>query len=92
MGVAAALDVAGGVVRGARLGLTGALSHAVRLTAVEEALAGRPATADGVASAADGAGDGLSGVNADIHAGADYRRAMVGVFTRRALLAALART
>ena len=92
VGVAAALDVAGGVVRGARLGLTGALSHAVRLTAVEEALAGRPATADGVAAAADGAGDGLSGVNADIHAGADYRRAMVGVFTRRALLAALART
>ena len=35
VGVAAALDVAGGVVRGVRLGLTGALSHAVRLTAVE---------------------------------------------------------
>ena len=92
VGVAAALDAAGGVVRGARLGLTGALSHAVRLTAVEEALAGRPATADGVASAAEGAGDGLRDVNADIHAGADYRRAMVGVFARRALLAALART
>ena len=91
VGVAAALDVAGGVVRGVRLGLTGALSHAVRLTAVEEALAGRPADADTVAAAAARAGDGLSDLNADIHAGADYRRAMVGVFAQRALRAALAR-
>ena len=92
VGVAAALDVADGVVRAARLGLTGALSHAVRLTAVEEALAGRPATAESVAQAAGGAGDGLTDVNADIHAGTDYRRAMVGVFAQRALKAALARS
>ena len=91
VGVAAVLDVAGGAVRSARLGLTGALSHAVRLTAVEEALAGRPADADSVAAAAARAGDGLPDVNADIHAGADYRRAMVGVFAQRALRAALAR-
>ena len=91
VGVAAALDVADGAVRGARLGLTGALSHAVRLTAVEEALTGRPADADSVAAAAAPAGDGLEDVNADIHAGADYRRAMVGVFAQRALRAALAR-
>ena len=57
-----------------------------------EALAGRPATAESVAQAADGAGDGLTDVNADIHAGADYRRAMVGVFAQRALKAALARS
>ena len=92
VGVAAALDLAGGVVRGARVGLTGALSHAVRLTSVEDALAGRPATADEVAAAAAGTGDGLTDVNADIHAGADYRRAMVGVFTQRALRAALLRS
>ena len=92
VGVAAALDVAGGAIGGARLGLTGAVSHAVRLTAVEEALAGRPATPDGVAAAAANAGNGLSDVNADIHAGADYRRAMVGVFAQRALRAALARS
>ena len=92
VGVAAALDVVDGVVRGARVGLTGALSHAVRLTAVEEALAGRPAAAESVAEAAGGAGDGLTDVNADIHAGADYRRAMVGVFAQRALKAALARS
>ncbi len=92
VGVAAALDVDGGTIRRARLGLTGALSHAVRLTAVEDALAGRPATADGVAAAAARAGDGLNDVNADIHAGADYRRAMVGVFAQRALKAALARS
>ena len=91
VGVAAALDVADGSVRAARLGLTGALSHAVRLTAVEEALAGGPATPDSVAAAATRAGDGLNDLNADIHAGADYRRAMVGVFAQRALRAALAR-
>ena len=91
VGVAAALDVADGAVRSARLGLTGALSHAVRLTRVEEALAGRPADADTIAAAAASAGDDLADVNADIHAGADYRRAMVGVFAQRALRAALAR-
>ena len=61
----------------------------MRLTAVEEALEGQPATADGVAAAGARAGDGLSDLNADIHAGADYRRAMVGVFAQRALRAAL---
>ena len=91
VGVAAALDIADGAVRGARLGLTGALSHAVRLTAVEEALAGRPADADTVAAAAARAAEGLSDLNVDIHASADYRRAMVGVFAQRALRAALAR-
>jgi carbon-monoxide dehydrogenase medium subunit len=37
------------------------------------------------------AGDGLSDINADIHASAEYRRAMVKVFTRRALEMAAAR-
>ena len=44
VGVAAALDVAGGAIRGARVGVTGAGPSATRLTAVERALAGKPAT------------------------------------------------
>ena len=91
VGVAAALDVVDGGIRSARIGLTGAVSHAVRLTGVEQALAGRPATANTVAQAVQGAGADLDGVNADIHASEAYRRAMIPVFTKRALNGALAR-
>jgi carbon-monoxide dehydrogenase medium subunit len=91
VGVAAALSVSGGTIQHARIGLTGALTHAVRLGGVEQAIAGKPATAATADAAARDAGAGLDGVNSDLHAGEDYRRAMVAVFTRRALLAALAR-
>ena len=91
VGVAAALDVKSGVIQSARIGVTGAGSHATRLAEVEKALAGKPATAATVEAAARGAGAGLQEVNTDIHASADYRRAMVGVFTERALRGALAR-
>ena len=91
VGVAAALDVAAGTIRSARVGVTGAASHATRLSSVEQALAGQPATAASVAAAAEQAASGLRGVSADLHASAEYRRAMVSVFTKRALDAALAR-
>lgn len=91
VGVAAALDVADGAVRSARVGLTGAGSHAVRLTAVEEALVGRAATPEAVAETAEGAGAGLEDINDDIHASEAYRRAMIPVFTKRALVGAVAR-
>ena len=91
VGVAAALDIADGAISSARVGVTGAVSHAVRLTAVEEALTGRTATTETITQATSDAGNGLSDLNADIHASADYRRSMVGVFAKRALLGALAR-
>lgn len=91
VGVAAALDVQGGKIQSARIGLTGATTHAVRLTKLEQALAGQAASKDAVDKAAAGAGGELENVNADLHASEDYRRAMVGVFAKRALLAALAR-
>jgi carbon-monoxide dehydrogenase medium subunit len=91
VGVAAALEIKGGVIQSARLGLTGATTHAVRLTNVEKALAGQPATAETIKSASAEAGSGVSDINADLHASADYRRAMIPVFTRRALEKALAR-
>ena len=73
------------------LGLTGASTHGQRRTAVEQALAGKPATAETIRAAARGAGADLETVNADIHASEEYRRAMIPVFTKRALEAALAR-
>lgn len=92
VGVAAALTVASGQISSARVGLTGALSHAVRLTGVEQALQGKAASADTIASASANAATGLADLNSDIHASADYRRAMISVFTRRALEKALSRT
>jgi carbon-monoxide dehydrogenase medium subunit len=89
VGVAAALDVAGGVINAARLGVTGAGPSATRLTAVEEALGGKPANAATVAEAAKLAT--VAEANADLHGSEEYRRAMVPVFTRRALEGALAR-
>ena len=91
VGVAVALEVKGGTITSARIGLTGATSHAERLTAVERALAGQPLSKNAVAAAAERAGEGLTGINSDIHASAEYRRAMIRVFTRRALEGALAR-
>jgi CO/xanthine dehydrogenase FAD-binding subunit len=44
-----------------------------------------------IATAAHNAGSGLADLNADLHGSADYRRAMIPVFTRRALEKALAR-
>ncbi len=85
VGVAAVLEMDGSVCRSARIGLTGASSHAQRLSAVEQALAGKDLSQGNIDAAAALAADNLSDVNADIHASESYRRAMVKVFTRRAI-------
>jgi aerobic carbon-monoxide dehydrogenase medium subunit len=89
VGVAAAAEVKGGVFQSARIGVTGAGTHATRLAAVEQALAGKPATKETIATASAAAA--VDEVNSDIHASDEYRRAMLKVFTRRALEGALAR-
>jgi len=91
VGVAATMDVSDGIIRTARLGLTGAASCAGRLAGVEAALRGQPATTETAAAAAAGAAEGIVDFSGDIHGSAEYRRAMVPVFTRRALDGALAR-
>lgn len=91
VGVGAALEVSGGNITAARVGLTGAASHAMRLTSVEQALAGKPLSDKSIDAAAALAGDGIDGLNADLHASAEYRKAMIPVFTKRALQAAKAR-
>ena len=91
VGVAAALELTGGTIASARIGLTGAASYPYRLANVEAALAGQPATSGTALAAARAAAEGLEDLNDDIHAGAEYRRAMIPVFTRRALDGALAR-
>ena len=91
VGVAVALEVSNGAIQSARVGLTGASSHATRLTNVEQALTNQPLVAKTIESAAQLAGKDLKEINADIHASESYRRAMIPVFTRRALEGAAAR-
>jgi len=91
VGVAATLVVEDGTIAAARIGLTGASSHATRLTDVENALAGKPASVESIDAAATLAGDTVEDFNSDLHASAEYRRAMVRVFTGRALRRALER-
>jgi len=91
VGVAAALAIENNVIRGARIGLTGASSHAVRLTEVEQALAGKQISADNIEAAARLAAKGVRDVNSDLHASEEYRRSMIPVFTKRALVRALER-
>jgi aerobic carbon-monoxide dehydrogenase medium subunit len=91
VGVAAALDVKNKTIQSARIGLTGASSHATRLTDVEKQLTGKPLSAKSIEEAAKLAGVGLADINADIHASQEYRRAMIAVFTQRALAGAMAR-
>ena len=91
VGVAAALDVKGGTIQSARVGLTGASTHATRLAKVEAALAGKPLSKATIDAASKDAGAEIADINSDIHASADYRKAMIPVFTRRALEAAMAR-
>jgi carbon-monoxide dehydrogenase medium subunit len=85
VGVAAALTVADATIKAARIGLTGAGSHAVRLAKAEAALTGRALSDETIRAASQVAGSELATVNADLHAGEGYRRAMIPVFTRRAL-------
>ena len=91
VGVCAALQVSGNTCTSARVAITGASTHAQRLTAVENALAGKELTQANIDAAAQLADQGLTDVNADIHASEAYRRAMAKVFTRRAIERAAAR-
>jgi carbon-monoxide dehydrogenase medium subunit len=91
VGVAASLDVQGGTVRAARVAVTGASTHAQRMPNVEAALAGRAPDPAAITAAAAVAGDTLGDINVDLHGSEEYRRAMVKVFTKRALQRAAAR-
>jgi aerobic carbon-monoxide dehydrogenase medium subunit len=89
VGVAAALEVKDGAIQSARIGITGATTHAMRLSGVEKALVGKKA--DGIAAAAASAANEVTDVSADLHASEDYRRAMIPVFVKRAVEKAMAR-
>ncbi len=84
VGVAAvvSLDEQGNCME-ARVGITGAGSHAVRATAVEQALSGKPFATTAAAASAD-ATTGLD-LLSDTYASAEYRGHLTRVLTLRAL-------
>jgi len=90
VGVAAYVTFAGGKVTAARIGVTGAGARAERQPAAESLLVGSDGGAEAIAAAAAQSGSTMD-VLGDIHAGEEYRRAMINVYTRRALVQAVAR-
>jgi aerobic carbon-monoxide dehydrogenase medium subunit len=85
--VAAAVRAEGGTIAEARVGLTNMGSTPLRARAVEDALAGQPATPEAVRAAAARAAEGTDPPS-DTNGDADYRRHLATVLTARAVLAA----
>ena len=85
--VAAAVRVEGGSIAEARVGLTNMGATPLRARSVEAALVGRAATDEAVRAAVAQVADGTNPPS-DLNGGADYRRHLATVLTRRAVLAA----
>lgn len=87
VGVAAAVATADGTVESARVATTGATDHAVRLRAVEDALAGESLSEEAIAAAAERATDDLDGATLmdDDRASAEFRAQLLEQYTERAL-------
>ena len=86
VGAAASVTVSGGNCTAARVTLGGLIPSAVRVPSVEESLVGKRLDVETIATASDAAVNDLgSDLVGDIHASADYRKAMVPVYLRRAL-------
>jgi aerobic carbon-monoxide dehydrogenase medium subunit len=77
----------GGKARNAHVGVIGVGDRPQRLSAVEAVLNGRSIDAAAIAQA-EAAASAAVDPQADIHASADYRRALVGTMVERALLGA----
>ncbi len=87
VGVAAAVKVEDGNIADARVALTNMSTVPVRASAVEQALIGKPATAQTIEEAAQKAAEGTNPTD-DLAAKADYREHLARVLTRRAVTAA----
>jgi len=85
--VAATVRADGGTISEARVALTNMGSTPLRASATESALAGVPATDDGVRAAAEQAAEGTRPPS-DLNGDSDYRKHLVTVLTRRAVLKA----
>jgi carbon-monoxide dehydrogenase medium subunit len=90
-GVAAVVTLrSDNTIERARVAVTGVGPKAYRVTGVEQALAGKPATAEVIAQAAQTAADGVDPLG-DIHASPEYRAHLARVFAKRAVATAAER-
>jgi aerobic carbon-monoxide dehydrogenase medium subunit len=79
-----------GTVHGARIGVTGAGTHAARATGVEQALAGKTLDDATLNSAVASVTDGME-LMSDTYASSEYRAHLARILTKRALLDAAER-
>jgi carbon-monoxide dehydrogenase medium subunit len=91
VGVAAVVTLKGGIVDSARIAVTGVAEKAFVARWVSRSLVGREPDDTVIRRAARRVMRGVDFVNDDVHASADYRRAMAVVFTQRALQRAVSR-
>jgi carbon-monoxide dehydrogenase medium subunit len=92
IGVAAVLTTAGGRCTAASVAVGGLVPKPLRSPAVERALVGQALSADTIAAAAPLVADDLGrDILGDIYASAEYRKAVVPVYVKRALAAAASR-
>lgn len=91
IGTAVVLHSTDGSIDAARVAIVGAVDHATRLTGVEDALIGSPATHESAINAAEYALEGIEDhmVMEDLQASAEYREHLIGVYAKRATIAAI---
>lgn len=92
VGVAAVLQVRGGVCQSLALGISGGRAVPFRLKEAETRYRGKTIDEHWIAESAEAAYGASVDPSSELHASADYKRAMVRVFTQRALRTAFART
>jgi carbon-monoxide dehydrogenase medium subunit len=92
VGAAAVVMAENGRCTRCQVAVGGLVSSPIRATSVEMALHGKALTGENISAAAAAVATDLNGdVLGDIHASADYRRAMAPVYVQRALKSAAAR-
>ena len=79
-----------GTVHGARIGVTGAGTHAARASGVEQAIAGKTLDDATLTSAVASVTDGMD-LMSDTYASSEYRAHLARVLTKRALMDAATR-
>lgn len=91
VGAAASVTMDNGTVSAASVAIGGLTASATRCAAVAAALVGTSGDADAVAAAAAAVDGDLGETIGDMHASADYRRAVAPEMVKRALASAIAR-
>jgi len=84
VGVAAGIEMDGGVVKSARIGITGVGEAAYRAMNVEKALVGQALTAESIEAAVQNVTEGIE-VMSDHYASQKYRTHLAHVYVKRAL-------